>query len=40
MDMLLIDITNDIVFNFFFSVVVNMLFVLAPLFAGLTLLNK
>lgn len=40
MDITIISVTNDLVFDYFFSIAVNILWVLAPMVAGLTLITS
>jgi len=40
MEVVIIGITNDLVFDYFFSIFINLLWVLAPMFAGLSLFSR
>jgi hypothetical protein len=40
MDIVVIAVTNDLVFDYFFSIFINLLWILAPMFAGLSLFSR
>lgn len=40
MEITIFAVTNDLVFDYFFSIYLNILIVLAPMFAGLSFFTK
>lgn len=40
MEITVIGVTSDLAFDYFFSIFINFLWVVLPLFAGLTLFSK
>lgn len=40
MEITILAVTNDLVFDYFFSIFINLLWVLAPMFAGLSLFSR